>query len=72
MIHEMMLRASVLISKALGRLRSDERGQGITEYAILLGAIALVAGAAFLSFDFGFNELKQDIKDCITFNANCG
>jgi hypothetical protein len=71
MIQGMFLRATILAYGALGRLR-PERGQGLTEYAILLGAIALVAGAAFLTFDFGFNEFRQDIRDCITFNANCG
>jgi hypothetical protein len=72
MFQGMLFRASVLAVDAVMRLRRSERGQGLTEYAILLGAIALVAGAAFLSFDFGFNEFKQDIKDCITFNNQCG
>jgi hypothetical protein len=57
---------------AVVRRISAQAGQGIMEYAILLGGIALVAGFAFFAFDFSFDGFAQEIEDCITFSDSCG
>jgi hypothetical protein len=50
----------------------SERGQGIMEYSILVGFIALIAAAAFIATPFSFTEFRTDIQDCINFSASCG
>jgi Flp pilus assembly pilin Flp len=39
-----------MLRKLLGRLRSDKRGQGLVEYALLIGGVALIAAAAVSLF----------------------
>ena len=73
MIQEMFLRVSVRVFDALSRARRDDRGQGIMEYAILLGGIALVAGVALIALDFGsVGGFVDTIQNCIDFDtAGC-
>jgi pilus assembly protein Flp/PilA len=39
-----------MLRKLFGRLRSDKRGQGLVEYALLIGGVALIAAAAVSLF----------------------
>jgi hypothetical protein len=57
---------------AVVRRISAQAGQGIMEYAILLGGIALVAGAVFYAFDFNFDDFATEIEACVTFDSTCG
>jgi hypothetical protein len=70
MVRDTFLKASVLVYDALRRVRQDERGQGIMEYSILLGAIALIAAVAlFATGGLSFANMRQSIQDCINFDA---
>jgi hypothetical protein len=57
---------------AVVRRISAQAGQGIMEYAVLIGGIALVAGAVLIGFNWDFNNFANDIKDCISFSSACG
>jgi hypothetical protein len=73
MLKGMFLRAATtVVESLLGRVFGRERGQGLTEYAILIGAIAFVAAFVFVGFDFGFDDLAAEIQNCITFDEDCG
>ena len=52
---------------------ADERGQDLIEYAVLVGAIGVVAFAAFAALPLGvsFTAMGTRISDCVTFNAAC-
>jgi hypothetical protein len=54
------------------RLARRQRGQGIMEYSILLGAIALIAALALYTADFDFGNMTGQIQDCINFDPDCG
>ena len=41
----------------------DERGQGTTEYAILVGVLVVIAIVAIVAFRGRINELWQAISD---------
>jgi hypothetical protein len=56
----------------LRRALTDHIGQGIMEYAVLLGAIALIAALALYGADFDFTAMVTEIQDCISFDSNCG
>jgi Flp pilus assembly pilin Flp len=45
----------------VGRLRADERGQGTTEYAILVGVLVVIAIVAILAFRDKVSELWDAI-----------
>jgi hypothetical protein len=57
---------------AKASLARRELGQGIMEYAILLGAIALVAAVGLYAADFDFTDMRTEIQDCISFDDQCG
>ncbi len=39
-----------MLRKFLGRLRRDKKGQGLVEYALLIGGVALISAAAVSLF----------------------
>jgi Flp pilus assembly pilin Flp len=45
-----------------GRLREDERGQGTTEYAILVGVLVVIAIVAIIAFRDKVSELWEAIS----------
>lgn len=49
----------------LERLVRDERGQGTTEYAILVGVLVVIAIVAIVAFRGRVSELWQAISDGI-------
>ena len=67
---------TTLRSLLVGSIRPGvERGQGLMEYAILIGAIALVAGTFLVAGGgdtFGFNTFVAEVRNCVTLAANCG
>lgn len=50
---------------AVGRRRADERGQGTTEYAILVGVLVVIAIVAIALFRPKIEELWTAIADGI-------
>jgi Flp pilus assembly pilin Flp len=51
----------------------EERGQDILEYAVLAGAIALIAGGAlYLIGPDIFETFAEQIEYCVTFDEQCG
>jgi hypothetical protein len=50
----------------------SEHGQGIVEYAILLGAVVLVAAGALYALDIDFAGFADEIDDCFEFGEDCG
>ncbi|MBR3157841.1 MAG: class III signal peptide-containing protein [Atopobiaceae bacterium] len=52
------------MKKAMDLLR-DERGQGTTEYAILVGVLVVIAIVAIVAFRGRISELWQAITDGI-------
>ncbi len=49
----------------LRKLFLDERGQGTTEYAILVGVLVVIAIVAIIAFRGRVSELWQAISDGI-------
>lgn len=49
--------------------RRTERGQGLTEYAVLVGAIVLIAAAAFALTPISLNDFRKTIQGCLDFEA---
>jgi hypothetical protein len=71
MLHLALLFISDRLGAVFPALR-DDRAQGIMEYAILIGGIALIAGVALLGtggLDFG--DFIDRIQDCVSFDADC-
>ena len=61
------------IKNAIAERLSEESGQDLLEYAVLVGAIAVVAGAAFFAAGFDFGTFTNKVQACISFNAtDCG
>lgn len=54
-----------LVTGAFERLRDDERGQGTTEYAILVGVLVVIAIIAIVAFRDKVSQLWQAISDGI-------
>ena len=62
--------ASSLRNSLVERLR-EESGQDLLEYAVLTGAIALVAAAALLGTGWlSFTDFKASIQNCVSFGAS--
>jgi Flp pilus assembly pilin Flp len=63
----------VTIIEALVGALKEERGQGILEYAVLVGAIVIVFAGAIYAFGFDLDTtFLQTIQDCFDFdNTSC-
>ena len=62
---------STLRTAFMTRLR-EENGQDVLEYAVLVGAIAIVAGAALYASPLSFGTFVNKIQACVSFDgANC-
>lgn len=78
MINTVMLSAMAFVQNSIVftiRKLREERGQDILEYAVLVGAIALVAAAAlFVLFDENlWGEFTTRVEACLTFDMEtCG
>jgi hypothetical protein len=75
MINEGFLAMAVWVMTTRTRLIQavrEQAGQGIMEYSILLGAIALIAAVALYAADFDFGDMTAEIQDCISFDDTCG
>lgn len=75
MINTVMLSVMAFVQNSIVftvRKLRDERGQDILEYAVLAGAIALVAGGALFFFidDGVWDTFTEKIGGCLTFDAD--
>jgi Flp pilus assembly pilin Flp len=60
------------LKATLAQRISEERGQDLVEYGVLIGLIAVVAAAALLAFGgLDFETFRNKINDCITFDPGC-
>lgn len=71
MINTIVLSVFARASNIIARLK-EERGQDILEYAVLIGAVALVAAGALLFFDTGetWDPFKDRVQACLAFDTN--
>ena len=60
--------ASSLRSSFVQRLR-EESGQDLMEYAVLAGAIAIVAGGALFAAGFDFTTFTDKVSGCLSFDS---
>jgi hypothetical protein len=64
------------LKNAIASRVSEERGQDLIEYAVLVGGIGLVAAIALIGagasgwLDFG--SFKTKIQDCVSFSSGAG
>lgn len=72
MFYDRIISIFAWLAVARASLARSERGQGIMEYSILLGAIALVAAVGLYAADFDFSDMTGEIQDCISFDDQCG
>lgn len=78
MINTVMLSVMAFVQNSIVftvRKLREERGQDILEYAVLVGAIALVAAAAlFVLFDENlWGDFTDRVEACLTFDMEtCG
>lgn len=79
MVSNILLSAYAWATTRMAMLR-EERGQDIMEYAVIAGAIALVAAFVLFSPLGGFggtigdavDDFGTTIAECVAFDANCG
>lgn len=60
------------IKNAITQRISEEGGQDLIEYAVLVGGIGIVAALAFLALPIDFSTMKNKISDCVSFKNSCG
>ncbi len=60
-----MTKTKMMLELVRKRTIDDERGQGTTEYAILVGVIVVIAIIAIIAFRGKITELWQAITDGI-------
>ena len=64
------------VKNAIAVRISEERGQDLVEYAVLVGGIGIVAAIALIGAGaagwLDFTDFKTKIQDCVKFNADCG
>ena len=70
-INMAITRVMVSVSSFAARLRSEERGQDLLEYALLGGLIAaaLVAAGALIAYTGAVTGMADGIAGCIDFDA---
>jgi hypothetical protein len=75
MFNDQMVRLTVWLADVRSRISQTlirEGGQGIMEYSILLGAIAIIGAVALYAANFDFGTMTAEIQDCISFESTCG
>ena len=72
MINNIILNGIALVSNAIASLR-EEHGQDLIEYAVLAGAIGVVAAVALFAIGSGpFDNMAAKIGNCVSFtNPGC-
>ncbi|OLO38950.1 hypothetical protein BTR23_10410 [Alkalihalophilus pseudofirmus] len=51
--------------KQVKRFLNEEKGQGMTEYGLILGVIAIGAVAAFMAFGGALVDKINEVKDSV-------
>ncbi len=64
-MHCACIRAARLLRKGARELREEERGQGTTEYAILVGVLVVIAIVAIVAFRGRIQSLWDSISSAI-------
>ncbi|MDR1089081.1 MAG: hypothetical protein LBL23_07415 [Coriobacteriales bacterium] len=60
-----LLELSLAAVEAGRRLKYEQRGQGTTEYAILVGVLVVIAIIAVIAFRENLQQLWEDISESI-------
>ena len=68
-INMAITRVMVSVSSFAARLRSEERGQDLLEYALLGGLIAIALTGIFLIFGTALVDMGNNIAACIDFDT---
>ena len=68
-----ILRLYAFVQGWLAGLRDDERGQGLTEYALIIALIAVVCIVAVLALGNQISTLFGTVKNCLAAanNTSC-
>ena len=64
-VHAAALRAEAAARRGVRTLRDEERGQGTTEYAILVGVLVVIAIVAIVAFRGRIQSLWDSIASAI-------
>ena len=71
MVNEIILQLAVRFATLVGRA-DDERGQDLVEYAVLVGAIGIVAFGVLITLGApAFQTMHDKIASCVSFSAGC-
>lgn len=65
-----LLQLYVFVQGALGRLRDEERGQGLTEYALIIALIAVVVAVVVLTLGHQISNVFSNVTNCINAPTN--
>lgn len=67
-----LLQLYVFVQGALGRLRAEERGQGLTEYALIIALIAVVVIGAVVLLGNQITNVFNHVTTCMNSpSSNC-
>ncbi len=79
MVNDIMLSAMAWASSlknAVATRIHEERGQDLLEYAVLAGAVGIVAAIALIGAGaagwLNFASFKNKIANCVSFSNTCG
>ena len=65
-----LLQLYVFVQGALGRLRDEERGQGLTEYALIIALIAVVVIGAIVLLGNQITNVFNHVTTCMNSPSN--
>lgn len=66
-----LLRVYVYVQGLLAGLRDEERGQGLTEYALIIALIAVVVIGAIVILGGQIKNVFNHVTDCLGNTTSC-